>query len=114
MYKRLKHLIINVDAFREKMRIGYYPQIGRKERKVAREMENNQGAFRLWKIEDMIVGRATDVQEHQEAILRSCSAIGNQKDFDFGLLDLDACVGFCFVFHLWLTTWINGSLVIIV
>ena len=25
MYKRLKHLIINTDTFREKMRIGHYP-----------------------------------------------------------------------------------------
>ena len=25
MYKRLKHLIINADTFREKMRIGHYP-----------------------------------------------------------------------------------------
>ena len=25
MYKRLKHLIINVDTFREKMRIAHYP-----------------------------------------------------------------------------------------
>ena len=25
MYERLKHLIINADAFREKMRMGHYP-----------------------------------------------------------------------------------------
>ena len=25
MYERLKHLIINVDAFREKLRMGHYP-----------------------------------------------------------------------------------------
>ena len=47
MYKRLKHLIINVDTFREKIRIGHYRQVGGKERKVAREWENNQGVLRL-------------------------------------------------------------------
>ena len=32
--------------------------------------------------------------------LRSGSAIDNPKDFDFGLLDLDACVDFPFVLSL--------------
>ena len=47
MYERLKHLIISVDTFREKMRISHYPRIGGKGRKVTREWENNQGALRL-------------------------------------------------------------------
>ena len=46
MYEILKHLIINADTFRDKMRIGHYPQIGGKKRKVAGEWENNQRA--LW------------------------------------------------------------------
>ena len=33
MYERLKHLIINTDAFREKMRMGHYPQTGGKKKK---------------------------------------------------------------------------------
>ena len=37
MYERLKHLIINVDTFREKMRINHHPQVGGKKRKVIRE-----------------------------------------------------------------------------
>ena len=36
MYERLKHLIINTDAFREKMRMGYYPQTGGKGKKIKR------------------------------------------------------------------------------
>ena len=47
MYERLKHLIINVDAFREKMRMSHYPQIGEKGRKVTRKGENNQEVLRL-------------------------------------------------------------------
>ena len=31
--------------------------------------------------------------------LKSGSTIGNQKKIWFSLLDLDACVGFSFVFH---------------
>ena len=42
--------------------------LNRGKRKVAREWENNQGALRLLKIKDTIVGRATNVHEHQEAI----------------------------------------------
>ena len=37
MYERLKHLIINVDTFREKMRINHHPQLGGKKRKVVSE-----------------------------------------------------------------------------
>ena len=47
MYERLKHLIINADAFREKVRMGHYPGIGGKGRKVTRIGENNQGVLRL-------------------------------------------------------------------
>ena len=68
MNERLKHLIINADTIREKMRIGHYPLIGGKRKeKNAREWENNQRALRLWKIKDSVVGRATNIQEHQEA-----------------------------------------------
>ena len=77
MYERLKHLIINADAFREKVMMGHYPWLGGRERKVTKEWENNQGVLRLWKIEDTIVGRAANIQGHQETILRSGSAIGN-------------------------------------
>ena len=47
MYKTLKHLIINADAFKEKMRMGHYPQIGEKERKITAIGENNQEVLRL-------------------------------------------------------------------
>ena len=68
MYERLKHLIINAHTFREKRRISCYPQIGGKEKKSSKRMGKKQGALRLSKIKDMIVGRATNIQEHQEAI----------------------------------------------
>ena len=47
MYERLKHLIINADDFKEKLRMGHYPQVGKKERKIAIIRENNQGVLRL-------------------------------------------------------------------
>ena len=47
MYERLKHLIINVDAFREKVRMGHYPQIGGERRKIYKLGKNNQGVLRL-------------------------------------------------------------------
>ena len=47
MYERLKHLIINADAFREKVRMCHYPQIGGKERKVTIKGQNNQGVLRF-------------------------------------------------------------------
>ena len=37
MYKRLKHLLINSDTFREKKRTIYHPWVGGKKRKVVRE-----------------------------------------------------------------------------
>ena len=46
MYERLKHLVINVDVFKEKLRMGHYPQVGKKGRKIARIGKNNQGV--LW------------------------------------------------------------------
>ena len=33
MYEKLKHLIINAEAFRQKMRMGHYPWIGEKGKK---------------------------------------------------------------------------------
>ena len=47
MYEGLKHLIINADAFREKMRMGHYPQIVGKGKKGDQKKENNQGVLRL-------------------------------------------------------------------
>ena len=39
MYERLKHLIINADAFREKVRRGHYPGIRGKGKKSNQGME---------------------------------------------------------------------------
>ena len=39
MYERLKHLIINVDVFREKLRMGHYPQVEQK----GKENSQNKG-----------------------------------------------------------------------
>ena len=47
MYERLKHLIINGNAFREKVRMGHYPRIVGKGREVTRKWENNQEVLRL-------------------------------------------------------------------
>ena len=67
MYDRLKHLMINVDAFREKVRMGHYPQIGGKGKKGNQKRGKQLGGTKVVK-EDTIVARATTVQGHKEAI----------------------------------------------
>ena len=67
MYERLKHLIINVDTFREKMRISHYPQVGGKEKKSGKRVEKQPKGIKVVKMKDNVVGKATNIGEHQEA-----------------------------------------------
>ena len=80
--KRLKHLIINVDAFREKMRMGHYPRIGGKGKKSNKRMGKQPRGPKVVKDRRHNSGKGNRHTRTQGSNLRSCSAIGNQKDFD--------------------------------
>ena len=67
MYERLKHLIINVDTFREKMRISHYSQVGGKEKRNSKRIGKQPKSIKVVKDERQFMGKATNIQEHQEA-----------------------------------------------
>ena len=111
MYKRLKHLIINADTFREKMRISHYSQVG--EKKSSKRVGKQPKGIKVVKDERQHCGKGNKCTKTPGSNLRSYSAIGNQNEL-LCLLNLDACVGFSFVFHFCLTIWIGCLLVILV
>ena len=87
MYERLKHLIINTDAFKEKMRMSHYPQIGEKGKK------NNQNRGKQPRGVKVVKNRRRNSQKGSrntrihENNLKAGSTIGkliNQKDFGLG------------------------------
>ena len=82
MYERLKHLIIDWDAFREKVRMGHYPQIGGKGRKGNQRMGKQPRGPKVVKDRRCNSGKGSKSTRTQGNNLRSGSAIGNQKDFD--------------------------------
>ena len=82
MYERLIHLIINADAFREKVRMGHYPQIGRKGKKSSKRMGKQPRGTKVVKDRIHNSGKGNRHTRTQGNNLRSCSTIGNQKDFD--------------------------------
>ena len=82
MYERLKHLIINADAFREKMRMGHYPQIGRKGKKGNQRMGKQPWGTKVMKDRRHNSGKGNRDTRTQGNNLKSGSAIGNQKDLD--------------------------------
>ena len=113
MYKRLKHLIINADTFREKMRINYHPHIRGKEKKSSKRVGKQPKGINVVQDEGQHWGKGNKCMKTPRSNLRSYSAIGNQNKL-LCLLNLDACVGFSFVFHFCLTIWIGCVLVILV
>ena len=82
MYERLKHLIINADIFRKKMRIGHFPQIGRKGKKSSERMGKQQRDITFVENRKHDSGKGNRHTRTPGNNLRSCSAIGNQKYFD--------------------------------
>ena len=83
MYERLKHLIINVDAFREKVRMGHYPQIGGKGKKSNQNRGKQPRGVKVMKNRRHNSGKGSKNTRTQGNNLKSGSTIGNQKDFDF-------------------------------
>ena len=79
---RLKHLIINADAFRGKVRMGHYPQIGGKGKKSNQRMGKQPGGTKVVKDRRCNSRKGSKSTRTQGNNLRSCSAIDNQKDFD--------------------------------
>ena len=82
MYERLKHLIINVDAFKEKMRIGHYPPIRGKVKKSSKRMGKQPRDIKVVENRKHDSGNGNRCTRIPGNNLRSCSATGNQKDFD--------------------------------
>ena len=82
MYERLKHLIINADAFREKVRMSHYPQIGGKGKKSNQKMGKQQRGTKVMKDKRHNSGKDSKHTRITGDNLRSGSAIGNPKDSD--------------------------------
>ena len=82
MYGRLKYLIINADAFRKKVRMHHYPQIWGKGKKGNQKMGKQPRGAKAVKDIRCNSGKGSKSTKTQGNNLRSCSAIGNQKDFD--------------------------------
>ena len=82
MYKRLKHLIINTDAFREKVRMGHYPQIGEKGKKSNQNRGKQLKGVKVMKNRRCNSGKGSKNTRTQGNNLKSGSIIGNQKNFD--------------------------------
>ena len=82
MCQRLKHLIINADAFREKVRMGHYPRIGGKGKKGNQRRGKQPRGTKVMKDRRHSSGMGKRHTRTQGNNLRSGSAIGNQKDFD--------------------------------
>ena len=94
MYERLKHLIINVDTFREKKRTIYHPWVGGKEKKSNKEVGKQPKGSEILKDKRQCRGKGNKCTKTPGNSLRSHSAIGIQNEL-LCLLNLDACVGFC-------------------
>ena len=74
MYERLKHLIINVDAFREKVRIGHYSQIGGKGKRSKGIGKQPRGT-KVVKDRRHNSGKGNKCTRTQGSNLKSCSTI---------------------------------------
>ena len=80
MYERLKHLIINVDTFKGKMRIGHYPQIGGKGKKSSKRIGKQLGGIEVMKDKRHGSRKGNRHTRTPRSNLRSYRAIGNQND----------------------------------
>ena len=104
MYERLKYLIINMDAFSEKMRMGQYPKIGGKGKKSKR-MGKQPGGTKVVKDRRHNSGKGNKHTRTQESNLKSWSTIGNQKDFGLVCwIEMHVLISLlCFTW-----SWLNG------
>ena len=80
MYEKWKHLIINVDTFREKKRIIYHPQLGGKEKKSSKGVGKQPKGIKIVKDERQCCGKGNKCMKTPGSTLRSHSAIGNQNE----------------------------------
>ena len=80
LYKRLKPLIINVDTFREKLRIGHYPWIGEKGKKISKRIGKQPRGIEVMKDKRQDSGKGNRCTRTPGSNLRSYPAIGNQND----------------------------------
>ena len=65
MYKRLKHLLISSDTFREKKRTAYDPQVGGRGRKIVQEWRGTQKELKFHRKEENPVGKMIDPKQQQ-------------------------------------------------
>ena len=80
----LKHLIINADAFKEKMRMGLYPQIGEKGKKNNQNRGKQPRGVKVVKNKRCNSGKGSKNTRTHRNNLKAGSTIGNlinQKDF---------------------------------
>ena len=82
IYERLKHLIINADALREKVRMGHYPQIVEKRKKSNQNRGKQPRGVKVVKNRRHNSGKCSKNTRTQGNNLKSGSTIGNQKEFD--------------------------------
>ena len=78
MYERLKHLIINADAFREKVWMGHYPQIGGKGKKGNQKRGKQPRGTKVIKNGRHNSGKGNKHKKMQ-GNLKANSAIGNKR-----------------------------------
>ena len=80
MYDRLKHLIINVDTVKEKMRIIHYPQIGGKGKKSNKRIGKQPRGIVAMKDGRYNSGKDNICTRTPGSNQRSYPAIGNRND----------------------------------
>ena len=80
LYERLKHLIINVDTFRETMRIGHYSWIGGKGKKISKRIGKQPRDIEVMKDKRQDGGKGNRCTRTPGNNLRPYPTIGNQND----------------------------------
>ena len=80
MYERLKHLIINADVFREKLRMGHYPQVGRKGKENSQNRGKQPRGIKVVKDRKRNSGKGSKNTRTHGNNLKSGSTIGNQQN----------------------------------
>ena len=99
MCERLNHLLINADTFREKKRTIYHPWVGGKEKKSSKGVGKQPKGIKIINDKRQHHGKGNKHTKTPGSSPRSHSAIGIQNEL-LCLLNLDACVGFFCVPHL--------------
>ena len=81
MYERLKHLIINADVFREKLRMGHYPRVEQNGKENSQNKGKQPGGFKLVKDRRCNSGKNNKHTRTQRNNLRSGSTLVKKNDF---------------------------------